>query len=128
MGVLRSALKLLEGETDAAMREALRVQMMEFGRTPRRLFRYGHPRRRAAVTGARAPPPLCGCLRVAQSPAPAPRAANPSQPEVLITVRARFDWGAQNAGQRTHELGVSVREVWPGIQTCRYTTAATFWV
>ena len=86
LNALRSALKLLEGETDAAMREALRVQMMEFGRTPRRLFRYPHPPRRAAVTGARSPPPLCGCLRVAQSPAPAPRAANPSQPEVVDTV------------------------------------------
>ena len=96
--MLRSALKLLEGETDAAMREALRVQMMEFGRTPRRLFRYGHPRRRAAVTGARPPPPLCGCLRVAQSPAPAPRAANPSQPEVLVTVRTRVTMGCTESG------------------------------
>ena len=27
------------------MREALRVQMMEFGRTPRQLFRQPHPKR-----------------------------------------------------------------------------------
>ena len=33
------------------LREALRVQMMEFGRTPRQLFTKPHPRRR-----------VCPCL------------------------------------------------------------------
>ena len=32
-----SAAKYLEGEQDPVMREALRLQMMEFGRTPRQV-------------------------------------------------------------------------------------------
>ena len=39
------------------MREALRVQMMEFGRTPHMLFTKKHPRRRVVATGAR--PAIC---------------------------------------------------------------------
>ncbi|EIE27335.1 hypothetical protein COCSUDRAFT_5003, partial [Coccomyxa subellipsoidea C-169] len=39
------ALAQLEEEMDAVMREALRVQMMEFGRTPKQLFAKPHPRR-----------------------------------------------------------------------------------
>lgn len=35
--LLRSATKYLEQERDPVMREALRLQMMEFGRTPRQV-------------------------------------------------------------------------------------------
>ena len=61
------------------MREALRVQMMEFGRTPKQLFRKPHPRRRVAVTGGKpagacgcfgGPPPAQGCPSGRQRPAP----------------------------------------------------------
>ena len=47
----RSALRQLEEEQDQVMREALRVQMMEFGRTPQQLFWRKHPKRRVAQTG-----------------------------------------------------------------------------
>jgi len=85
----RSALSLLEDESDPAVREALRVQMMEFGRTPRRLFRRPHPPRRAAATGGAAGAGLWRCLHGRQLPPAAPRAANPSRPEVVATVRSR---------------------------------------
>lgn len=45
------ALKQLEREEDGVMREALRVQMMEFGRTPRQLFRRPHPKRNVTASG-----------------------------------------------------------------------------
>ena len=44
--VPRRALKQLQQEEDPVMREALRVQMMEFGRTPRQLFTRPHPKRK----------------------------------------------------------------------------------
>jgi len=65
------------------------VQMMEFGRTPRRLFRRPHPPRRAAATGAAAGAGLWRCLPGRQLPPAAPRAANPSRPEVVATARPR---------------------------------------
>ena len=46
-----SALKQLQEEDDPVLREALRVQMMEFGRTPRQLFTKPHPRRKVSVRG-----------------------------------------------------------------------------
>lgn len=39
------------------MQDALRVQMMEFGRTPQQLFLKKHPKRRVLVTGGR--PSIC---------------------------------------------------------------------
>jgi hypothetical protein len=38
-------------ETEPNLREALRVQMTEFGRTPRQLFQRRHPRRRTDHNG-----------------------------------------------------------------------------
>lgn len=46
-----SAIKQLQSEEDPVLREALRVQMMEFGRTPRQLFRKPHPKRRVRLAG-----------------------------------------------------------------------------
>ena len=68
-----SALQHLEQETNPTMREALRVQMMEFGRTPKQLFRKPHPRRRVAVTGGK-PAGACGCF----GGPPAAQAARPA--------------------------------------------------
>jgi hypothetical protein len=60
------------------MREALRVQMMEFGRTPQQLFSKPHPRRR---------PTCCGCF--GPSPAQAARPANVLHP-TMVQVRPRL--------------------------------------
>ncbi|GAB4819113.1 hypothetical protein N2152v2_006159 [Parachlorella kessleri] len=51
------AAKYLEQEQDPVMREALRLQMMEFGRTPRQLFTKRHPKRRVSSMGG-----LFACL------------------------------------------------------------------
>ncbi len=57
------------------MREALRVQMMEFGRTPRQLFRKPHPRRKVRQIGdVRA---RCFGIRPARAP------VSPRPPNVL---------------------------------------------
>lgn len=46
------------------MQDALRVQMMEFGRTPQQLFTKKHPKRRVGTTGDR--PRIC-CFPAAPS-------------------------------------------------------------
>ncbi|KAI3438042.1 hypothetical protein D9Q98_000485 [Chlorella vulgaris] len=48
------ALRFLHQEGDPLMREALRLQMMEFGRTPRQLFTRKHPKRRVLGRGGSA--------------------------------------------------------------------------
>lgn len=50
------ATRYLNQEQDDVMREALRLQMMEFGRTPRQLFTRRHPKRKIAQS------PLLACL------------------------------------------------------------------
>eukprot|EP00884_Botryococcus_braunii_P012576 jgi/Botrbrau1/21319/Bobra.0184s0029.2 len=54
------ALQQLEAESDPQQREALRVQMTEFGRTPRQLFQKRHPKRKVHTRGCGAfgRPPL----------------------------------------------------------------------
>ncbi|KAK9868121.1 hypothetical protein WJX84_006728 [Apatococcus fuscideae] len=53
------ALEQLEKEESARIREALRVQMMEFGRTPRQLFSRPHPKRKVHFDGRRG---ACACF------------------------------------------------------------------
>ena len=53
------ALEQLEKEEAPRIREALRVQMMEFGRTPRQLFSKPHPKRKVHFDGRRG---ACSCL------------------------------------------------------------------
>ena len=63
------------------MREALRVQMMEFGRTPKQLLRKPHPRRRVAVTGGTPAAACCGCFggpSAAQAARPAANVLHPT--------------------------------------------------
>ena len=63
------------------MREALRVQMMEFGRTPKQLLRKPHPRRRVAVTGGTPAAACCGCFggpSTAQAARPAANVLHPT--------------------------------------------------
>ncbi len=74
------ALEELEKETQDVMREALRVQMMEFGRTPKQLFTKPHPRRR---------PTCCSCFGAPQPSAQAARPANVLHP-TLVQVGATF--------------------------------------
>lgn len=57
------ALDMLAQEEDPVMREALRTQMMEFGRTPKELFEGPHPRRH--LRPGRKNPMLC-CVRPVQ--------------------------------------------------------------
>lgn len=64
------ALQLLEQESDPAVQDALRVQMMEFGRTPQQLFTSRHPKRRVLATGAR--PRIC-CFPPGPPKRPPPR-------------------------------------------------------
>ncbi|KAK9807012.1 hypothetical protein WJX72_010768 [[Myrmecia] bisecta] len=64
------ALKQLAMEKDPVMREALRVQMMEFGRTPKQLFKRKHPQRKVHFhTGT-------GCCGVRAQPSFPARPAN----------------------------------------------------
>ena len=75
------ALQHLEQETDPTMREALRVQMMVFGRTPKQLFWKPHPRRRVAVTGGTPAAACCGCFggpSKAQAARPAANVLHPT--------------------------------------------------
>ncbi len=75
------ALAQLEQEKDAGMREALRLQMMEFGRTPKQLFTKPHPKRRVAVTGGPVINPFCGgCFGSSGSAVPSVRPANVLHP------------------------------------------------
>ncbi|BDA48009.1 probable protein FAN at N-terminal half [Coccomyxa sp. Obi] len=75
------ALAQLEQEKDAGMREALRLQMMEFGRTPKQLFTKPHPKRRVAVTGGPLLNPFCGgCFGSSGNAAPSVRPANVLHP------------------------------------------------
>ncbi len=75
----RSALQHLERETEPTMREALRVQMMEFGRTPKQLFRKPHPRRRVAAARG-TPAASCPCFGGSSTAQPARPAANVLHP------------------------------------------------
>lgn len=75
------ALAQLEEERDAVMREALRVQMMEFGRTPKQLFAKPHPRRRVAGTGGALLNPFCGgCFGGSAAASASARPANVLHP------------------------------------------------
>ncbi|KAL4452133.1 hypothetical protein ABPG75_007795 [Micractinium tetrahymenae] len=67
------ALQWLASERDPAMRDALRLQMMEFGRTPRQLFTRKHPKRRVLGRGG-----MMACLGCFALPtaAAAPRPTN----------------------------------------------------
>ncbi|KAK9819324.1 hypothetical protein WJX74_006280 [Apatococcus lobatus] len=53
------ALEQLDKEESLRIKEALRVQMMEFGRTPRQLFSKPHPKRKVHFDGRRG---TCSCL------------------------------------------------------------------
>lgn len=81
------ALQHLEQETEPTMQEALRVQMMEFGRTPKQLFRKPHPRRRVAVTGGTPAAACCGCFgspSKAQAARPAANVLHPTFVQVQL--------------------------------------------
>eukprot|EP00887_Chlorella_sp_A99_P007641 scaffold20.g7641.t1 len=68
------ALRYLQQEQDPVMRQALRLQMMEFGRTPRQLFSRKHPKR-SSLGGGLGPLAVCLCLAAPPQPPP-PRPAN----------------------------------------------------
>lgn len=70
------------------MREALRVQMMEFGRTPKQLYAKPHPRRRVAATGGPLLNPFCGgCFGSSAPTSSSARPANVLHPTfVQVTV------------------------------------------
>ena len=76
------ALQVLAQEQDPVMREALRVQMVEFGRTPQQLFAKKHPKRRATGTGAQSA--FC-CFK----PAPPKHSARPTSNVLRPTFQVR---------------------------------------
>ncbi len=84
------ALAQLEQEKGEVMREALRLQMMEFGRTPKQLFTKPHSKRRVAVTGGPLLNPFCGgCLGSSGSAAPSVRPTNVLHP-TFVQVSSPF--------------------------------------
>ena len=109
----RSALQHLERETEPTMREALRVQMMEFGRTPKQLFRKPHPRRRVAVTGG-TPAASCGCFGGSSTAQPARPAANVLHPTFVQVVLGQLPhWHSRTScvmrTLRVTEVALSLR-------------------
>ncbi|KAK2079193.1 hypothetical protein QBZ16_002884 [Prototheca wickerhamii] len=84
------ALRYLEGnpsDTPGTLAAGLRTQMLEFGRTPRQLFRRPHPRRRAH--------PLA-TLRRLLCLAPVP----PVLPSAPASAAARSAWGLRSGSSR----------------------------